>query len=149
MDFINYIHVAGQRIRGETYRGTDRGFIFDKRIGETIQHTNLLSTSASVDMAKAFGEKIMVIDTNEQMGIVIHKTIRLPSGDFTELEILFPCQIIKTSENEFIDGKTVSRVILTNLPPPMSQKTISKILYHFYDKIFFILTQEYCNFCST
>jgi len=77
MDFINYIHTNGQRIRNETYRGTDRGFIFDKRVGENIQHTNLLSTSISFDMAKAFGEKIMLIDTNGQNGLVINKTIRL------------------------------------------------------------------------
>jgi hypothetical protein len=122
MDFINYIHIYGQQIIGEAYRGTDRGLIFDKLVGENIQHTNLLSTSTDIDKAKPFGERIMIINTNGQKGLVINKTIRLPNGnDFTESEILFPpCQITKTSENQSYKGKLVTRVILTNLEPPMT-----------------------------
>jgi hypothetical protein len=122
MDFINYIYTYGQHIHNETYRGTDRGLIFDKRVGENIQHTNLLSTSISFDTAKSFGEKIMLIATNGQTGLVINKTIRLPNGnDYTESEILFPpCQITKTSENQLYEGKILTRVTITNLAPPMT-----------------------------
>jgi hypothetical protein len=124
MDFINYIHIYGQHINNETFRGTDRGLIFDKRVDENIQHTNLLSTSISVETAKGFGEKIMFIATNGQTGLVINKPIRLPNGSYyTESEILFPpCLITKTSENELYEdkGKIKTDVTITNLAPPMT-----------------------------
>jgi len=120
MDFINFICIYGSEIVIPVFRGTDRGLIFDKAVGERIHNQNLVSTSVNLDIAKSFGDKVIIIRPTGNKGIVITKPLVSSTGvTMDEQEVIFPpCMSTKIREN-FQQDKLYTEITFQNSPPPV------------------------------
>ena len=130
MDFINFICIYGPEIVVPVFRGTDRGLIFDKAVGERIHNQNLVSTSMNLDTAKSFGDKVIIIASNGNKGLVVTKPLVSSTGDtINEYEVIFPpCMSTKIREN-FQQDKLYTEITYQNSPPPVIDQSRYKVWF--------------------